>query len=157
MKGVSIFSDIFWVMALLGTIIFVVTFIYYAWLAYGITSRLGQAGPREINLQLFIRPVEYNSALSALLETHHQGVPIKTILNAVATQKKKEIYIYDKKIDAEKAVLENLIIDRPYLLKTVNPEVVIAQTGDLRGGLVKITTQLFAIDGTQTKLEFYVG
>ena len=157
MKGVSILSDMFWIFALLGTIIFVTTFIYYTWLAYGITSRLGQTGPREINLQLFIKPVEYNSALLALLETHYDGIPIKRILNAVATQENKIVYIDDKQINAEEAVVQNMNIQRAYLIRTVDPEVVIAQNGVLKGALVKLTTQIFSINGKPTTLEFYVS
>ncbi len=160
MKGteVELFSDIFLLFALAAMTVLIVTFIYYAWIAYSIESYLGDVGTRRVALTLFFYPVKYDSTFLTFLELTDNGVPMKDLLTLAAIQEDTEIWYNGENIDVSDISKEFLddMLDRPYLLKISNPEVIIASSGELSTRLQKMSTKLFDFDGDPILLELYV-
>jgi len=158
MKGISIFSDVFLLFALLAITILMVTFIYIMWLTYGVESLSGLTQTRKVALNLFFKPVKYDSVFLSFLELTNNGIPMKTLLEEVLIQNSTNVWIKGEYIDVS-SVSSNFLqklIDKPYILKLTNPEIIVAQSGYSKS-YQKITTKLFSVDGSEHSLEFYVG
>src|SRR3990172_11385899 len=138
MKGFSLFSDIFMLFALLGIVVLTATLIYYMSLIYSVESSLGLTGPRKVALTLFFQPVSCDSVLMSMMEITHQtpsgnSIPIKKILNAVAIQNSRNVWIDGESLDARSIAeqfFDQTLTPNRIILKTVNPEVVIYENGE---------------------------
>ena len=162
MKGVTIISDIFLLIMSLALTILMVGFIYAMIFIHGVEAQLGVASPRSVEYEVLFNPVEYDTTLLAYLEYKYEGIPMKKVLNAVAIQRKRIIWIDGKSVNA-KIVSEDYfkdLITRPYLLKIREPEIHIAKSGVLPAApatIQKISTKLFLLNGESVDLELYVG
>lgn len=144
---------------LMSALIWVFTIIY------GVEASFGVVNPRTVTLNVFFKPVNYESAFLAFLESDYisssgKNIPMKKILNAVVIQNKTDIWLEGEPINA-KSASENLLnemIDKPYLLKIAKPEIKIAESAAaLPPNVQKISTNLFLLNGNYVELEFYVG
>jgi hypothetical protein len=161
MKGVELFSDIFLLFVLMAATVLIVAFVYYAWLAYGIESALGLVNPRKIEMRILYYPVKYDSTLLTFLELTdtNSGLQMKKLLIAAAIQSNTDIWIEGNSIDVSR-VSERFLDDMitgSYVLKTSDPEMIIAEDGKVSTTLQKVSTKLFDLDGYPVDLELYVG
>jgi len=168
MKGITLLSDLFLLLILIVEVIIIVGLVWVFEIIYGVESRVGITqpfnNPREVILNVLFKPVKYESALLAFLELDckscEQRISMKDILNAVAIQGKKDVWLNGESIDAEevsKELLDELLELKPYLLKTREPQIIIAQSTTLPAQLQKVSTNLFLLDGAPIDLELYVG
>jgi hypothetical protein len=158
MKGITLFSDLFVLFMLIVVIILMCSLVWVFTEIYGVEASLGLVSPRTVTLRIFFNPIKYESALSAFLELKYEGMSMKKILNVVAIQKNTNIWIDGKSIDAtqvSKTFLDQMI-NKPYLLKIREPEIVIASSLSALNWQ-KVSTKLFLLDGKYVDLEFYVG
>ena len=163
MKGVSLLSDIFLLLALISVTIIMTMFLWYLIIIYEfVLTPTGVSTPKEITIRLLSSPAGYFSTMMSLLELNYNGVPIKKIVNAVAIQGKTDIWLDGQNIDASniKDILTPLI-NKEYLLKISPQEIYIAQNGDFETyntplSLQKVSTQLFLLDGEAVELQLLV-
>lgn len=158
MKGFTLLSDIFMLFTLIGVSVLMVTFVYVIWLTHGTLSKLGITGPQQIALTLFYKPVQYDSTLMSFLELTNSSIPMKDLLEQVAIQNSTYIWLNGESIDVSSVSNRFMkeILNRPYILKIVKPEITIASNGFSKS-YEKISTKLFLLDGKYVSLEFYVG
>jgi len=158
MKGVTLFSDLFVLFILIVVVILMCGLIWVFTMIYSVEATLGFANPREVTLRIFFNPLKYESVLLSFLELKHQEISMKEILTLVAIQNNTNIWVDGKNIDA-KAVSEDFLgkmLEKPYLLKTVDPQITIASYS-YSSSWQKISTKLFLLNGEAVDLEFYVG
>jgi len=162
MKGVTIISDIFLLIVTLALTVLMIGFIYAMIYIHGVEAQLGVASPRSVEYEVLFNPVEYDTTLLAYLEYEHEGITMKKILNAVAIQENTTVWIDGKFVNV-KEVSENYfrdLIERSYLMKIREPEIYIAQKGELPAAPVtiqKVSTKLFLLNGESVDLELYAG
>lgn len=160
MKGIELLSDLFILFMLIIIVILMCGLIWAFTLIYGVESSLGLVNPRQVTLRILFQPLKYESVLLTFLELEHQEMPMKKILNVVAIQGTTDIWIDGKTIDAKsvsEGFLTEILEEKTYLLKTINPEIIIARSSTLSSSLQKVSTKLFLLDGESINLELYVG
>jgi hypothetical protein len=164
MKGVTLISDVFLLVALIAVTVIMSLFIWALIYIFQVESKLTPGGmptTRNVELKLFLKPVTYNALMSAFLEYPYQGIPMKKILTAVAVQGSTDIWLDGKFIDA-KAVSQSFLtpqIDKYYLLKIGDIEVAsngLLTPSTVPTGLQKVSTNLFLLNGEKTYLQFFV-
>jgi len=160
MKGVSLLSDIFLLLALIAVTIMMTMFIWYLILIYEvILTPTGLSTTREVNIRLLSGPAGYYSTMLSFLELNYNNIPMKRIVNAVAIQGKTEIWIEGKRIIADD-VIESVLtpmINKDYLLKISPQDIILAQHGDLEKiGIQKVSTELFLLNGEAVELQLLV-
>jgi len=161
MKGVTLLSDIFTMFMVVIVIIIISSLIWIFTEIYVVSSQLGVVKPREATIRIFYNPVKYESTLLAFLELEYQGISMKKILNAVAIQEDKRVWLpeFNKFVDVSSiaAVFFNQMLpDKAYILKIRDPEVVI-DTSSSSSHWQKTSIELFVLDGKPVDLELYVG
>jgi hypothetical protein len=157
-KGVTLLSNIFLFIMILVLMVLMGIFIWAVMLIQGVEAQLGISSPRNIELTVLFKPVDYDTTLLSFLETEYQGVPMKRIINAVAIQETTDVWIEGKNIDV-KMVSEDFlkIIEKPYLLKIRDPEIILAENEKLSLDIQKVSTNVFLLNGDSIDLELYVG
>jgi hypothetical protein len=140
MKGISLLSDLFLLLTLIGLTIMMTLFVWYLILLYEfVITPVGLSTPREVTLRLVTKPAEYDSLMLSFLELDYNGIKMKRIVNAAAIQGKTDIWLDGQNINA-KSVAEGFLatmIDKDYLLKISPQEIVLADDGTVlvkRGG-----------------------
>lgn len=165
MKGVSLISDIFLLLALIGVTIVMTLFLWYLIMIYEfIVTPVGLSTPREVTLRLLSDPVEYDSTMLSFLETSYKGIPMKRIMNAVAIQGTVDVWLDGKSISADLATDQLLtpMINKNYILKISPQEIFIINYGipqkeNIPTGVQKVTTPLFLLDGKAVEMQLFVS
>jgi len=159
MKGVTLISDLFLLITSLALTVLMISFIWALIVIHGVEGSLGITSPRNVGYKVMFNPINYDTTLLAFLELNNNGITMKKLINAVVVQNNTIVWLDGRFIDA-KTVSENYLssfIDRPYLLKTRNPEIDIAESGTLLGTFQKVSMKLFTLNGEDVDLELYVG
>jgi hypothetical protein len=168
MKGMTLLSDIFLLLMLIGLIIIMSSLVWAIILIHGVMGQLGLSSPRNVEFTVLLNPIRYDTTLLAFLESNYQGIPVKEIINAAVIQKKTiDIWVEGKFIDMQtvsndffsKALDANKdgTIDSPYLLKIRDPEMILGQYGSLTSNLQRVSTKVFLLDGKSVDLYLYVS
>jgi hypothetical protein len=168
MKGISLLSDLFLLLTLIGLTIMMTLFVWYLILLYEfvitpVITEVGLSTPRELTLRLVTKPAEYDSLMLSFLELDYNGIKMKRIVNAAAIQGKTDIWLDGQNINA-KSVAEGFLatmIDKDYLLKISPQEIVLADDGTLESsntplGIQKVSTELFLLNGEAVELQLFV-
>jgi hypothetical protein len=164
MKGISLLSDLFLLLTLIGLTIMMTLFVWYLILLYEfVITPVGLSTPREVTLRLVTKPAEYDSLMLSFLELDYNGIKMKRIVNAAAIQGKTDIWLDGQNINA-KSVAEGFLatmIDKDYLLKISPQEIVLADDGTLESsntplGIQKVSTELFLLNGEAVELQLFV-
>jgi len=164
MKGITLISDIFLVICLLALTVIMSLFIWALIMMFQVESKFvpgGMPTTRNVELKLFLKPINYDALMTAFLEYEHEGIKIKKILNAVAIQGKTDIWLEGKFINA-KLVSENFLtpqINKDYLLRI--GDLTVAKygqfaSGNLPLGIQKVSTFLFILNGKEIYMQLFV-
>ena len=130
------------------------------WISLQAFNSVGSINNRIVNLQILYDPAEYGVATIVFLELHYQGIPMKKIINAVAVQGSRQVYVEGKIIDSKIAsenLLKNIIPAKNVFLKISNPEIIITGSPDRLENLQKISVPINTFDKETAHLELYVG
>jgi len=165
MKGIDLLADIFLFIVLLMVTILMSALIWVFTVVYGVEASFGLVNPRTVTMTVLFKPINYESTFISFLECDYVApsgrvIPMKKILNAVAIQNTTIIWLDGESIDAEATTttLLNKMSDKPYLLKIVKPEIIIAEHNFQQlQQFQKTNTKLFLLNGNYVDLEFYVG
>ncbi len=166
MKGITLISDIFLMVSLLGIAVIMSLFIWALITIFNVESKFvpgGMPTTRNVELKLLFKPANYESLMSVFLEYESQGIKMKKILNAVAIQGKTDIWLEGKTIDA-KTVSETFLtpqINKDYILKI--GDIIVAEHGSLSSlsgslplGIQKVSTFLFTLNGKEVFMQLFV-
>lgn len=163
MKGIEMLSDLFLLFMLIIVVIMMTTLIWILTEFKVAASDVGAVNSKEVEIKVLFNPVKYDSALLTFLELNdpNSGIKMKRLLTAAAIQNTTNVWLPENKsfIDvstASKTLLDEILPEDLYLLKTRNPEIVISQSGTATNWQ-KISTQLFLLNKKVVELELYVG
>lgn len=113
------FADMFSIFVLIATIILMTLLVWGFIIIYEIESFGDFANPRTVELTMFTYPVKYDSMMLSFLEYEYESIPMREILNAVAIQESKDVWIKGKWIDVS-IPTEDFFdpkIDKPFILR----------------------------------------
>jgi hypothetical protein len=164
MKGITLIGDLFLLIGLLSITVIMTLFINVLIVTFQVENRLlpgGMPTTRSVELKLLIKPVNYDTTLSAFLENEYEGIKIKKILNAVAIQGKTTVWLEGKTIDAA-TISKNILtsqIKRNFLLKV--GDITVTSYGQLSStdsvlGVQKISTYTFSLNGETINVQLLV-
>lgn len=165
MKGITLVSDIFLLIALLAITVIMSLVIWLLILTFQVESKFAPGGmptTRGVELELFIKPDTYNSLMSAFLEYEHKGISMKKILETVAIQENINVWLEGKGINAT-LVSESFLapqINNDYILKI--GDITVAKSGSFSSetstlSLQKVSTILFDLNGKEVYMQLFVA
>lgn len=163
MKGITLISDIFLLLVQLSITIIMVLFINALIITFQVENKLTNGGmptTRNIEMRLFIKPVNYDALMSSFLEYEIQGVKVKRLLSAAAIQGSTNVWLEGKTIDVSAAADEFFKSNaKSYILKL--GDMTVSSGGELSSsssplGLQKISTFAILLDGKETYLQLFV-
>lgn len=156
MKGMSLFSDLFMVFALIAVSLLFTAFLWAVVTVYTI------AGPnaREITIYAFDYPIKNDGSLLALLEFTSNGIPMKELITQAAIQQSSSITYkgndYDIKTISE-GYLDEMFPGKKYLFVLRDPEIKLGETDTLSDTLSIVSTDIFLPNNKKVELELLVG
>lgn len=167
MKGFSLYADLLSIFILIGIIMLASLLLWTLIIIYNVEINLGTARPRTIELTFFFNPVKYDTTLMSFLETQHNGIPMKKILNAVAIQENSIVWLEGKEINDLSTFCDNFLSPKigsnPYILKVVLPskEIILVEKPmpsfpDTPLHLQETTSKLFLLDGSTADMKLLV-
>lgn len=164
MKGITLLSDIFLIIVLLAITVIMSVFIWALIITFTAESKLmpgGMPTTRNVELTMVIKPITYDSLMSAFLECDYQGMPMKEILEAVAIQQNNIVWLEGSTINASLASESFLTpqINGIYLLKV--GDVTVVESGQMDStnaplGAQKVSTELFTLNGKDVYMQLFV-
>jgi len=165
MKGITLLGDVFLLISLLAIVVILSLFVWALIYMFQVESKFTPGGmptTRDVEIKLFLNPINYDNLMLSFLEYDYQGIPMKKILNAVAIQGKTDIWLDGNSINAT-VVSEQFLtpmITKYYLLKL--GDIIVAENGILANenvptGIQKVSTYLFLLDGEKVNLQLFVA
>jgi len=118
----------------------------------------------DVTLRLYHLPLKYENALLAFFETTDPGtgLPMKEIIaHAISQNNAKSVYVKGKTINLQLAaepLMDKLTDNKDFLLRSVDPEVILAGNPEkVAGRAYKVSTLFVRPDGGTTELELYIS
>ena len=118
------FADMFSIFVLIATIILMTLLVWGFIIIYEVESFGGFANPRTVKLTMFTYPIKYDSMMLSFLEYEYDGISMREILNAVAVQESKDVWIRGVWIDMSIATEDffDPKIEKPFILRMQSGE-----------------------------------
>jgi hypothetical protein len=165
MKGISLIQDTFLLICTIAIVVIMTIFVWVLILTFQVEDRLLPGGvptTRSVEMSMFVKPATYESMMSAFLESEYNGVKVKEIMNAVAIQRSKTVWLRGDIIDSEEVAHDYMDnrIGRYFILKV--DDIVIAERGTLTSSnnpmsFQKVSIRMFMLDGTESFLQLLIA